>query len=124
MGTGRAGRRGAGGRSPGRRRAPALLLLLAAAGLVGGCGFRPIYGPAPAAATADDGAPGARPVRADLAAVRIVGEDSRLGQVLRNDLLDALNPAGMDLPPAYDLVVRTSRGTQALAIQLDNQITR
>ncbi|HET6522610.1 MAG TPA: LPS assembly lipoprotein LptE [Geminicoccaceae bacterium] len=108
--------------APPRRRALLLALLLTAAAGLGGCGCRPIYGRDPEMAAA--GAPGDRPVRAEMAAVRVVGLNDRLGQALYNDLLDELNPAGIEVSPRYDLVVRTSRGTQALAIQLDNQITR
>lgn len=88
----------------------------ALAGSLGGCGFRPLYG---GAGDADEPA-----VREQLAAVEIRGLGGRLGQVLRNDLLDLLNPSGAPVPASYVLAVELRRFASALGIQLDNTITR
>ena len=94
-----------------RRRA---LLLGLAAGL-GACNFRPLY----LAKGADD-----IPVQTELAAIEIRGLDGRLGYLLRDALLDELNPATIDVPPRYVLNVRLRSSARALGIQLDNTITR
>jgi LPS-assembly lipoprotein len=94
-----------------RRRA---LLLGLAAGL-GACNFRPLY----LARGADD-----IPVQTELAAIEIRGLDGRLGYLLRDALLDELNPATIDVPPRYVLNVRLRSSARALGIQLDNTITR
>lgn len=94
---------------PGRR---GILALLALAPL-GACGFRPLY----AEREGEE-------LMAELAAVEIAGLGGRLGQELRNGLLDELNPTGIALPSRYELLVRLSRRENALAIQLDSTVTR
>lgn len=91
-------------------RLPLVLLLLA---LVGGCGFRPLLSPATEA-----------PVEEALAAVDVQGLQGRIGQVLENQLANELNPTALDIPNRYILQVQLQRTTDALAIQLDNTITR
>lgn len=59
-----------------------------------------------------------------LAAVEITGLNGRLGQLVRRALLDELNPSALDVPSRYLLAVRLRRSSNALAIQLDNTITR
>jgi LPS-assembly lipoprotein len=63
-------------------------------------------------------------VRGELQATRIVGLDGRLGQLVRNALLDELNPAGVAAPSHYILDVKLQRNAQALGIQSNNVITR
>jgi LPS-assembly lipoprotein len=94
-----------------RRRA---VLLGLAAGL-GACNFRPLY----LAQGADD-----VPVQTELAAIEIRGLDGRLGYLLRDALLDELNPATADMPSRYVLYVRLRSSARALGIQLDSTITR
>lgn len=65
------------------------LLLLTAA-----CGFHPLYGGGDAAS------PG---VAQDLASVAITEPTSRLNQLIRNDLLSAMRPAGAAVPDRYHL---------------------
>jgi LPS-assembly lipoprotein len=93
---------------PGRR----AFLALALAPL-GACGFRPLYAEREGEALMDE-----------LAAIEIAGLGGRLGQELRNGLLDELNPTGLPEPSRYVLVVRLSRRESALAIQLDSTVTR
>ena len=88
-------------------------LLLAGLALLAGCGFRPLL-------REPDGAD----VREALAAIEVAGLSGRLGQILRTSLQDELNPVGIEVPARYQLLVRLSRKTDALAIQLDNTITR
>jgi len=63
-------------------------------------------------------------VRSQLEATKIVGLDGRLGQLVRNALLDELNPAGVSAPSHYILDVKLQRSAQALGIQSNNVITR
>lgn len=88
-------------------------MLLGACLTLGACTFRPLLH-----ATGDDG------VRSELEAVSITGLDGRLGQLVRNALLDELNPTGADVPSRYILQVDLQRSAQELGIQLDNVITR
>jgi LPS-assembly lipoprotein len=73
-----------------------LLLLLAA------CGFRPLYG------GGDSTSPG---VAQDLASVAIPEPANRLDQLIRNDLLSAMRPAGTGVPDRYllDIEAKTSQ---------------
>jgi LPS-assembly lipoprotein len=88
-------------------------VLLGACATLGACTFRPLLH-----ATGDEG------VRGELEAVSITGLDGRLGQLVRNALLDELNPTGADVPQRYILQVDLQRSAQELGIQLDNVITR
>src|SRR5690606_16227082 len=81
--------------------------------LLGGCGFRPLYG----------GAQGSV-VAADLAAIKVTAPRTRLGRILENQLIDDLNPSGLAEPKRYWLDVRLERTRKALAIQLDDRTTR
>ncbi len=81
--------------------------------LLGACGFRSLYG---TDATAD--APG------ELATIKVNPIADRLGQQLRNNLLDLLNPRGRPANPRYFLTVRLDQSTQRLAIEKDAFATR
>jgi LPS-assembly lipoprotein len=91
------------------------VLLLALAGGLGACNFRPLY----LAKGADNTA-----AQSELAAIEIQGLSGRLGYLLRNALLDELNPATAAVPPRYVLDVSLSSRADPLAIQLDSTITR
>jgi LPS-assembly lipoprotein len=94
---------------------PRRALLLGLIAALGACNFRPLYLAQGADATA---------VHSELAAIEIRGLDGRLGYLLRNALLDELNPATADVPPRYILDVDLSSSARALGIQLDSTITR
>ena len=72
------------------------VLFLALAPLAG-CGYRPLYG------TAHED----RGVVASLASVSIPEADTRLGQIIRNDLLSAMRPVGTVAEDRYTLVLLT-----------------
>jgi hypothetical protein len=95
------------------RRRQVLLLGLAAA--IGGCNFRPML----LAKGTDD-----TTVREELAAIEIRGSEGRLGYLIRNTLLDELNPQSLPVPTRYVLAVRVRSRASALGIQLDSTITR
>ena len=78
------------------------------------CGFHPLYG---SAAGEDD-------VRPDLAAIDITVPHGRLGQSLKVELTDDLNPSQLSVPINYDLAISLGRTAKALAIQLNTVITR
>ena len=88
-------------------RALAVVLVVA---VLGGCGFRPLYGK-----TGGDH----QEVAGDLSSVAIAPIPDRLGQELRNHLLDLLTPTGGPTDPIFTLRVRVKERIDDLAI--DNQ---
>lgn len=90
-----------------------LALLLLAAVLLPACNLRPLNSGASGAAT-----------RQELAQVEVQPLSGRDGQILRNYLIDELNPAGLAAAPAYTLAIQTDTAENALLIQLDDTITR
>jgi LPS-assembly lipoprotein len=77
-----------------------LLVLLAA------CGFKPLYG-------TDGTSPG---VAGDLASVSIAEPTDRLAQLIRNDLLSAMRPAGTAEPDRYKLDIE-AKATEDKSIE-------
>ncbi len=75
----------------------------------------------PAAAQGDEDKGG---VRDELAAVEVPSLTGRVGYLVRDGLLDQLNPTGTPVPHRYRLEVRLRRRTSSLGIQLDNTVTR
>lgn len=86
---------------------------LVAVALLAGCSFRPLYG----------GKPGAE-LRRQLATVEIEPQSGETGQILRNELIDEINPAGLDAAAVYRLEIDTETAQNALLIQLDDTATR
>jgi len=85
-------------------RAFALVALL----LLTACGFAPVYGER-----------GALPRGAQtlLANVTVEPIEEREGQMLRNVLLDQMNPGGMPAKPTHRLAVKVTESTQETSIQ-------
>ena len=94
------------------RRAALLVLLLAAAAASGCYGFRPLYG-APSGAAAGE-----------LEAIQIAAIPGRLGQVVRNGLLDRLTPFGEPASPRFVLSVSLSEAKQGSALERNARVTR
>lgn len=88
-------------------------LLVAFLGLMGGCGFTPVY----------SGASGAK-VKHDLSSIAIEPIKDRIGQRLRNHLIDIINPAGRPEKPVYSLSIDLKESKQALAVQKTEIATR
>jgi LPS-assembly lipoprotein len=88
-------------------------VLLALGALLGGCGFRPML------KAVDD-----TNVQGELAAVEVKTQTDRLGYLVRDSLLDQLNPAGVHVPARYVLHINLQSRKSALGIQLDNTATR
>lgn len=91
------------------RSAAAVVLLLLGAG----CGFRPMYAPV------DD-----RSVLQSFAGIDVAVIEDRIGQQLRNELLDLLTPRGRPPTPEYVLSVETSESTRKLAVRRTGLATR
>ena len=72
-----------------------LIYSLAALGLLTGCGFKPIYGTA-----------GPANIIAQLSTVQVVPIKDRIGQQLRNLLLDRINPRARPANLSYKLSVQ------------------
>ncbi len=90
-----------------------LISSLAALGLLTGCGFKPIYGSA-----------GSSNISAELSSVKVTPIKDRIGQQLRNLLLDRINPIGSPRKPNYQLSVQLSESKQELAIKKSEVSTR
>jgi LPS-assembly lipoprotein len=99
--------------SRGATRRRLLVALGSAPWALAGCNLRPLHG----------GSQGAV-VNRSLAEIEVRPIGGRLGQVTRNYLIDELNPAGLAVPPTYRLELDLKRDDSALAIQLDDTITR
>jgi len=93
-----------------------LRILALASGLlvVAACGFTPLYGPQA------DGAPGP----ALGAAIDVAPIPERLGQQVRNALLDRLAPLAGDGAPAFRLEVSLAEDSQGGGYRPDKAITR
>jgi LPS-assembly lipoprotein len=81
--------------------------------VVAGCGFRPLYGGGRDSVAATE-----------LATIRIEPIADRIGQQLRNHLLDLLSPTGRAGVPRYVLRVELSGSTQGLAVAKTELATR
>ena len=81
-------------------------LVVVAAGLgMAGCGFTPLYG------TSDAGSP----VALKLASISVTEQDTRLGQLVRNEIVSGVSPAGTAGGKAYRLEL-DAKGSEDLAI--------
>ncbi len=87
------------------------VLLLAIAASTSSCGYKPLYG--------ESGV-----IRKNLAEVRIKAIPNREGQVLRNALLDRINPNGQPGAAPFLLSVTYSESLSQLAIRRDETATR
>jgi LPS-assembly lipoprotein len=82
--------------------------------VLGGCGFHPLYGQNAAN----------RDVPADFSSIAIAPIPDRLGQELRNDLLDLLTPRGRTTNPVFRLNVSVKEQISELAIDSSGLATR
>ena len=90
------------------------LAVMVAVLVLAGCGFQPLYG----------GGQGKGSVLDALRQVRIEPIPDRLGQKLRNFLLDRINPAGVPARPSHSLRVETGVSRTELGIKRDETATR
>ena len=87
--------------------------LLGVALLAGGCGFRPMYGPAP---------PGG--VSAALAGVQVANIPERTGQLLRQALARRLEPQGAGGAPRHELRVTLAIESEPVGFRRDGVPSR
>lgn len=97
-----------------RPRFAAAALLIGASLVLAGCGFRPLYGERSAASIS---AP-------ELAAVQVDLIPNREGQLVRNALLDKMQPRGPAARPLYRLTVGLSIGRESFGLRTDDTATR
>jgi LPS-assembly lipoprotein len=88
----------------------ALLLVALAA-----CGFKPLYG-------VDNS--GLSDPQAELATVRVAKIPDRLGQLVRNQLIEYLEPHGKAGQKRYELNIKLSRSSEGSALAQDESATR
>ena len=95
--------------------APALLVLLCLglAAPLGGCGFRPLMG---------DGARGEAVGQAGRVQISLI--DDRVGQKLRNELMQRINPRGTRVGAPWRLDVHVEDSARDSGIQSNNTVTR
>ncbi len=89
-------------------------LMLIAVSLLGGCAMRPLYG----TASAENSVPEA------LESVMIPEADNRLGQLIRNELISGMRPAGSSAPDRYTLVVNSRQREENAVEEEDSHIAR
>ena len=80
--------------------------------IVAGCGFRPLY------------SEGSNAAPAALAEVGIGRIEDRSGQMMRNHLLDKINPRGTPTHPKYLLEVKLTESIDRIALRQDATATR
>ena len=83
-------------------------------GLLGGCGFQPMYG-----TNAENTS-----VTQALAATTIEEIPGRLGQMVHNDLLNVVNPTGESGSPQFSLIVKLTEEREDIGLRQDASITR
>ncbi len=86
---------------------------LASLVLLGACGFQPLYGKHAAGS-----APG------EFAKIRVLPIKDRIGQMLHNHLLTALNPGGRPGNPQYLLETRVTESFSSLGVRKSGFATR
>ncbi len=100
------------------RRAVTLVLILGLAAGLAGCGLQPLYG---------KGSSDTASVAPELAQIQIAKIDSggqRTAYLVRNNLLDRLNPRGEPDRPRYRLEIKLLEFPESLAITSSDEATR
>jgi LPS-assembly lipoprotein len=95
-------------------RFPALAAILAACLVLAACGFQPLYG------TRVDGSSASR----DLASVSVAEQPTRLGQLIRNELLSTIAPAGQQGADRYVLELRPQAAEEVSIRDFDTGVLR
>jgi LPS-assembly lipoprotein len=78
------------------------------------CGFQPLYGRQTQNAVVSE----------HLAATYVLPIEGRVGQIVRNELLDRMTPAGLPAEVRYRLEIKLSERKQGLAIDKDDSTNR
>ncbi len=93
-----------------------LLVIAILAFALPGCGFRPMYGES-ATATSPS-------INARLESIDIRPIPDRLGQVVRNELIDAIAPQGSSGAPVYELALKVGEEREDVGIRQNAAATR
>lgn len=88
--------------------------LAAACLMLAGCGFQPLYG------TFDDGSS----VAVQLASVSIPEQKTRVGQLIRNELLASIAPAGSESGNAYTLELQPEASEETAIEAFTTEVLR
>lgn len=83
--------------------------------LVSGCFFTPVY---------KKGTELQSVARSTLPAIKVANVGGRIGQDLKANLEDMLNPTSQDVPLEYDLLMNINKENVPLAIQKNSEVTR
>jgi len=89
-------------------------LALAASLLLAACGFQPMYG-------ARDGG---SPVSQDLASVAVTEQNTRLGQLIRNEILSVIAPVGQQASGLYVLELLPRAEDDVVIQEFDTDVLR
>lgn len=95
------------------RRWPAALAL-AACLVLAGCGFQPLYGTRVAGSQTS----------AELASVSVAQQSSRLGQLIRNEILSTIAPVGQQMEPRYILELLPAAAEEVVIREFDTGVLR
>lgn len=99
------------------------VLMLALAGLgPAGCGFHAVHALPDAAEASADGRAGAN-LGGDLTRIRVDPIPNRMGQLVRNALVQRLSPRGEPADPAYHLDIHLAENYADLGYRRDNYAT-
>jgi LPS-assembly lipoprotein len=90
------------------------VLALAACVIVAGCGFQPLY------ATRQEGSS----AHLELASVAVAEQSSRLGQLIRNELLSVIAPVGQEAPAVYALLLLPRAAEEVVIQDFDTGVLR
>ena len=96
-------------------------MALGGAGLLAGCGFRPLYAPDGTRNPAAEASPA---LAAELAAVRVAPIGERTGQVLRRTLQRRLEGARTGVASRYELQAALTYSVEVLGYRQDGTISR
>jgi LPS-assembly lipoprotein len=78
-----------------------------------GCGYHPLYGERATSVSVED-----------TSLVYVAGIPDRPGQILRNDLIQRLNPSGQPTRPIYTLTVGLTVTSTGVSLSRDNTTSR
>ena len=91
-------------------------LILVAGLCLSACGFEPLYGPHSSIEAPE--------VEAHLAQIKVPQSTNRIGQILRNHLLDKLNPSGEPTDPKAHLHIDVTLAKNSTSLRRDGTTQR
>lgn len=91
-----------------------LVLALAACLVLSACGYQPLYGPRVDGTSASH----------DLASVSVAEPSTRLGQLIRNEIVSTIAPAGQQAEPLYVLELAPHEAAEVTIRDFDTGVLR